>query len=72
MPKKGQGGKYIINFGGKFTQRSIKNAILVDENEQNAIVVRRIGEDDLEVENVAGFSDFICFGFAIASWICPY
>jgi hypothetical protein len=72
MPRKGQGGKYLINFDGKFTQRSIKNAILLDRNEQTAIVVRRIGPEDLEIENSAGFSDFVCFGFAIVSWLCTF
>jgi hypothetical protein len=72
VPNKAQSGRYSIYFGGKYTQKSIKNAILVDINEQNAIIVRRMSDEDIEVENVGGFSDFICFGFAIVSWICPY
>jgi hypothetical protein len=72
MPKKGAGGRYMINFGGKFTQRSIKNSILVDENEQNAIIVRRISEQDIEVESAADFPDVVAFAFAIVAWRCPY
>jgi hypothetical protein len=72
MPKNAGGGKYTLNFGGKFTKSSIRNAILIDGNEQNAIIVRKIGKEDLEVECLTGLSDFVCFGFAILSWTCPY
>jgi hypothetical protein len=72
MPKKGLGGRYMINFGGKFTHRSIKNSILVDENEQNAVIVRRIGEEDLEVESAPDFPNVVGFAYAIVAWVCPY
>lgn len=72
MPKKATGGHYMINFGGKFTQRSIKNSILLDGNEQNAIIVRRISENDLEVESIAEFPDAVGFAYAIVAWVCPY
>jgi hypothetical protein len=70
MPRRMPGGKFIMNFGGKFTKKSIKNAILVQGTDQAMITVRRIGEDDLEIENAGGFSDLVCFGFAVLSWLC--
>jgi hypothetical protein len=72
LPTNAGGGKYTLNFGGKFTKSSIRNAILIDENDQTAILVRRIGKEDLEVECFMGLSNLVCFGFALVSWLCPH
>jgi hypothetical protein len=70
MPHRSATGKFTINFGGKFTQRSIKNSILVDAVNQEMIILRKIGKEDLEIEKRGRYSDLICFGFGILSWLC--
>jgi hypothetical protein len=72
MPTKTVDGRYIINFGGKFTKHSIKNAMLVDNNDRPVMIVRRIGDEDLEVENIRGLPPRFCFAFSLMSWVCPY
>lgn len=73
MPKKRPDGKYSMNFGGKFTKRSIKNAILINDNQQKMITVRRIGDSQLEMEvNPLINQEIIVFAFGVLSWICPY
>jgi hypothetical protein len=71
MPTKGTGGTVCLNFGGRFTQASIKNAILLNQDQNTALIVRKISAEDLEVENFGGYSDLVCFAFAISSWLCP-
>lgn len=73
MPKKRPDGKYSMNFGGKFTKRSIKNAILINDREQKMLTVRRIADSQLEVEaNPLINEELQIFAFGIISWICPY
>ncbi|OHS95368.1 hypothetical protein TRFO_38509 [Tritrichomonas foetus] len=72
LPRKREDGKYTLNFGGKFTKMSIKNAILMNDNEEKVLCVRRIGEHDIEIEVFQDVSLLQIFGFAIVSWVCPY
>lgn len=73
MPKKRPDGKYSMNFGGKFTKRSIKNAILINDRQQKMIIVRRIGDSQLEIEaNNEINNELQIFAFGVISWICPY
>ena len=73
LPKKRpEDGLYTLNFQGRFTKKSIKNSILQNDNEEQMIIVRRIGEIDLEVDASARLTPLQVFGYAIASWICPY
>jgi hypothetical protein len=72
MPVKTANGRFVMNFGGKFTRVSIKNAILLDEHDKEALIVRKIGDNDLEIENFGDYSEIASFGFAIVSWLCPF
>jgi hypothetical protein len=69
---KGARGGCALKFARQSARAPIKNSILVDENAQTAIIIRKIGRRDLEVENLRDFPDVVCFAFAIISWICPY
>lgn len=72
MPVLGAGGRYIINFGGKLTRPSIKNAILIDADQQKLIIVRKIADNSLEIERNVKMSALLAFAFSIVSFVCPY
>lgn len=73
MPKVRPDGKLSMNFRGKFAKKSIKNMILINNAEEKAIIVRRIGESELEIEVSPLINDNLkIFAFGVMSWICPH
>ena len=49
IPKRGANGYWKLSFGGHFTILSCRNAILLDSNLKEAIVIRKVGKDVLEI-----------------------
>ena len=72
LPRVKEDGRYVINFGGKFTKHSFRNSILLAPDNGRSIIIRKIADNDLELENFSGWNDLTLFGFAIISYACPY
>lgn len=69
LPHKSASGAYTLNFGGKFVKRSIRNGVLCQDG-QRGFVIRKIGDNKLEIENCLGFDDMAAFAVAIMSYMC--
>ena len=60
-----------LNFNGKFTQRSIKNFILLDDAERVCIILRKFADNDLEIESfIDNFPHYLIFAIAICDFLC--
>ena len=74
VPKKRADGKYSLPFGPTFVQNSLRNGILVDDQNNRVIFVKQLKSDRLEIE----VSDRVeipleaVFAVALSSWLCPY
>lgn len=71
VPTKKKNGAWVLHFGGKFMMRSIKNAILLDEQALPVILIHKLARDVLEVETIRGFTRLQLFVLGIASFLCP-
>jgi hypothetical protein len=65
-----ENGAWGLPYGGKFVLRSMKNAIILDEEELPVILVRKIERDALEVETVRDFTPLQLFVLGVASFLC--
>lgn len=63
---------WSLNFGKKFVIKSIKNAIILDENAKRSLLIRKIEKEQLQVEAYRKYKPIFLFAFAIASFICPF
>ena len=59
-----------MNFKGKFVLRSIKNTILVDEQLNKLMYVRKTTKDDLIIDILSQINEVFIFSFAISSFLC--
>lgn len=71
LPKRTKDGHWIMNFNGKYTLRSHKNAVLVDKTQKRVIMMRKISRNTLEQEVIADFTPVQMFAFGIASFLFP-
>lgn len=69
LPKKTKDGHWIMNFNGKYTLRSHKNAVLVDKTQKRVIMMRKIDRNTLEQELITDFTPVQMFAFGIASFL---
>jgi sensor histidine kinase YesM len=66
-----RGSRWTLNFHGKYVVKSQKNAILVDEEEEQVLLVKKIERHVLELEILKNLSQFNVFIIALASFVCP-
>lgn len=59
-----------MNFKGKYVLRSIKNTILVDEQLNKLMYVRKTNKDDLDIDILVQIDEIFIFYFAISSFLC--
>jgi hypothetical protein len=59
-----------IPFEGRYVISSSKNAVIVDENNDRWITVRKTGKDSLEVEMFSQIEGLVLFFIAMAEFMC--
>lgn len=62
----------VLDFEGKFSVSSIKNGIMLDEDDKKVFSIRKISNTTLEIDNDGNLDQLIIFAFGILSWLCPY
>jgi hypothetical protein len=68
-PVKGPVG-WRLDMGGRFARGSIKNAVMVDDEDKECIVARMTAGGEMEVEANPQIGQLMVFAFALASFIC--
>ena len=69
IPKRGENGLWRLPFGGHFTIPSCRNAIILDENNNEAILIRKIGANILELSVKIPIPMYVVASFAITSYL---
>ena len=60
-----------LDFGGRFVEPSLKNVLLLDEDQEISAIVYKLKDDDLQVEVAAPIDELLMFFFAAAVYVCP-
>jgi hypothetical protein len=71
IPRKKAGGRWVLNFSGKYVIKSAKNAIITDEGNDPVIIIRKIDKKTLQIETIRDYSDVQLFALGVISFICP-
>jgi hypothetical protein len=66
-----RGFRWTLNFQGKYVVKSQKNAILLNQDKLEAVFVKKIDKNVLELEVRDQISEFHVFLIAVASFVCP-
>ena len=65
-------GTWVLDFSERYTIPSKKNAILVDdETGKEMIVVRKVEENEIELDAFEPIPPIYVFALAVAFWVCP-
>lgn len=70
-PPKYKDGKWILRFDGHFTLASMRNAILLDQNEEKAITMRKISSNTFEINVHRPTPIFMVVCIGISNYIYP-
>jgi hypothetical protein len=71
IPRKKAGGRWVLNFSGKYVIKSAKNAIITDQGNHPVIIIRKIDKKTLQIETIRDYSDVQLFALGVISFICP-
>lgn len=71
IPHKKRSGKWELNFRGKFLIVSQKNAIILNQDSNPSIYIRKIADQLLELEENDQYDPIDICSLAIASFVCP-
>jgi hypothetical protein len=73
QPKLGLDGHWQLSFGGKLAIPSVKNCVIVPENDSGTVVMqmRRVSGSNCELDSAGMFAPICLFGYAIASFVSP-
>lgn len=69
-PKFSYGSTCILDIGGRVAKRSIKNCIMVDENNNDIMSIMKIHESEISIEVFPAISELCVFAFGISSVLC--
>lgn len=61
---------WTLNMKGKFTIKSIKNCVIVDEKDNEYAYVMKIEKDKLAIEVDPDFSEVMVFAIGLSSFLC--
>lgn len=65
--------KWWLDFDGRFTVPSIKNAIMVNpENQETQIMIRRLDKREMNVDAVREMPPLFLFGLLLCLNVCPF
>lgn len=61
---------WVLDMKGKFTIKSIKNCVIVDENDNEFAYIMKVEKDTLGIEAREEFSELMIFAFGLSSFFC--
>ena len=61
-----------LDFGARFVEPSQKNVVLLDKDNELALIVYKLKDEDLQVEVATPVDSVLVFFFAAASFVCPF
>ena len=71
-PTQQPNGNWVLDFSERYTIPSKKNAILIDEETgKEMIVVRKVEENEIELDAFEAIPPIYVFALAVAFWVCP-
>jgi hypothetical protein len=71
MPKQRSNGNWVLDFGGRYVVSSVKNCVIVDENDREMFVAIKMDTDVLRIEGHPAIPDICTFCFALSCFVCP-
>ena len=61
-----------LDFGARFVEPSLKNVVLLDKDNELALIVYKLKDEDLQVEVATPVDSVLVFFFVAASFVCPF
>ncbi|EAY06854.1 hypothetical protein TVAG_340320 [Trichomonas vaginalis G3] len=69
-PTQNPDGTWILDFSERYTIPSKRNAILVDEQtKEEVLVIRKVEENEIEIDAIATVPPLYVFGTALSFWL---
>ena len=69
-PKFTYGSTFVLDIGGRVAKRSIKNCIMVDENDNDIMSIMKIRDSEVSIEAFPTIGELSVFAFGISSVLC--
>lgn len=69
-PKFTYGSTFVLDIGGRVAKRSIKNCIMVDENDNDIMSIMKIRDSEVSIEAFPIIGELSVFAFGISSVLC--
>ncbi|OHS94519.1 hypothetical protein TRFO_39337 [Tritrichomonas foetus] len=63
-------GQWVLDMHGKFTMKSIKNCVIIDENDNEYAFVTKVEKETLGIEALEDFSPMMVFALGFSAFIC--
>lgn len=68
-PKRGTFGMWSLDFGSRKIISSIKNSIIVDDNNNEYVILGKVSENSLSVEVAEGMDPICALGIAVSTYM---
>lgn len=65
-----ESNEWVLDMHGKFNMNSIKNCVIVDENDHEYAFIMKVEKSILGVEVIEQFTDLMAFALALSAFIC--